>query len=110
MDPEEYRKKLELEILEVMEEKLKKGQMNVDRAKSIARLVLDKLCPPLTIEQIHQIAPTLGDEFKELSKAILPVMLDHEEENKIVVKHAEELIKSGKIEAALALLKNKQLE
>lgn len=48
MNSEEYRKKLELDILAVMEDKLKKGQMDADHAKAIARMVLDKLHPPLT--------------------------------------------------------------
>ena len=108
MDSEEYRKKLELEILEVIEQKLKNGQMDANRAKAIARMVLDKLHPPLTLEQIQQIAPTLDDEFKELSIAIVPVLADREEEaSRIVTEHAEKLIKSGKIEDALSLLQNK---
>lgn len=111
MDPEEYRKKLEIEILEVIEEKLMSGQMDADRARAIARMVLDKLHPPLTLEQIHQIAPTLNDEFKELSLAIIPVLSDHDEEtSKIVVEHAEKLIKSGKIEDAISLLQSKKQE
>lgn len=46
MDPEAYRKKLELDILKIIEEKLRNGQMDAERAKSIARMVLDKLHPP----------------------------------------------------------------
>lgn len=111
MDPEEYREKLELEILEVIEEKLKSGQMDANRAEAIARMVLDKLHPPLTLEQIQQIAPTLDDEFKELSIAIVPVLADREEEtSRIVAEHAEKLIKSGKIEDAISLLQNKKQE
>jgi len=107
MDPDEFRKNLELEILRVIEEKLKNGQINAARARAIARMVLDKLHPPLTLEQIHQIAPSLDDEFKELSMAILPILMDHEEEtSKIVADHAEKLIKSGKIEEALKILKD----
>ncbi len=106
MDPEEYRKKLELDILAVMEEKLRNGQMDADRAKAIARMVLDKLHPPLTLEQIHLIAPALDDHFTELARAVLPVVQDHEEEvKKIVSKHAEKLIKSGKIDEATQVLK-----
>lgn len=106
MDPEEYRKKLELDILKVMEEKLQNGEMDADRAKAIARMVLDKLHPPLTLEQIHKIAPTLDDEFAELAKAVLPVLQDHEEEVKgIVTKHAESLIQQGKFDEATAVLK-----
>lgn len=106
MDAEEYRKKLELDILAIMEEKLRNGQMDARRAKAIARMVLDKLHPPLTLEQIHQIAPTLDDHFTELAKAVLPVVQDHEEEvKKIVTEHAEKLIKSGKFDEATQVLK-----
>ena len=59
MDAEEYRKKLEIDILKIMEEKLQKGEMTAERARAIARMVLDALHPPLTIEQIYKIAPTL---------------------------------------------------
>lgn len=105
-DAESYRKKLELDILAIMEEKLRKGEMGAERARAIARMLLDKLHPPLTLEQIHQIAPTLDDHFKELTAAVLPVVQDHEEEvKKIVSEHAGRLIKSGKINEALVTLK-----
>ena len=105
MDPEAYREKIERDILAILEEKLRNGQMDAERAKAIARMVLDKLHPPLTLEQIYQIAPTLDDHFAELAKAILPVLKDHEEETKrIVTEHAEKLIESGKIEEALIAL------
>lgn len=105
MDPEEYRKKLEREILEVIEEKLKNGSMSADRAQAIAKMVLDKLHPPLSLEQIRTIAPTLDDEFKELTAAILFVLQDKDnEERKIVAEHAEKLIKSGKFDEANQVL------
>jgi len=103
---EEYRKKLELEILEVIEEKLKKGQMDAQRAKAIAKMVLDKLSPPLSIEQIHAIAPTLDDYFTELATAVLFVIEDHDEEmRRVVTEHAQKLIDSGKIEEAYVMIK-----
>lgn len=106
MNAEEYRKKLELDILTIMEEKLQNGEMDADRARAIARMLLDKLHPPLTLEQIHQIAPTLDDHFAELVRAILPVIQDHEEEvRKIVSEHAGKLIKLGKIDEATSVLK-----
>lgn len=105
-DPEAYRKKLELDILAIMEEKLRKGEMDAERARAIDRMVLDKLHPPLTLEQIHQIAPTLDNHFNELTKAIVPIIQDHEEEvRRIVSEHAENLIKSGKIDDALSALR-----
>jgi hypothetical protein len=107
MNTDEYRKRLEHEILQIIEDKLKKGLMDANRARAIAQMVLAKLHPPLTLEQIHVIAPTLDDEFTELSLAVLPVMADHEEKtSKTVAEHAEKLIKSGKIEEALSVLKS----
>lgn len=105
-DAEEYRKNLERDILAVIEEKLKNGQMDSERAKAIARLVLDKLHPPLTLEQIYEIAPTLDNHFAELAAAILPVTQDHDEKiRNIVTEHAQKLIKMGKIDEASTLLK-----
>lgn len=107
MDEEALRKKIELDILNIIEEKLSNGQMDVARAKAIARMVLDKLHPPLTLEQIYQIAPTLDDHFTELTKAVLPVMEEHDDKlREIVSMHAEKLIASGKIDEALTLLKD----
>lgn len=106
MDPEEYRKKIELDILRIIEEKLQRGQMDADKAKAIARMVLEKLHPPLSLEYIYQIVPTLDDHFAELSKAVLPVIKDHDEELKnIIANHAEELIKQGKIDEATRVLR-----
>jgi len=106
MDPEEYRKKIELDILKIIEAKLANGQMDVDRAKAIARMVLDSLHPPLTLEQIFEIVPTLDDHFNELSAAVFPVIREHDVEvRKIVAAHAEKLIKSGKIDEAYSALK-----
>lgn len=105
MDPEERRKQLERDILSIMEEKLSKGEMSGERAKAIARMMLDKLHPPLTLEQLYILAPTLDDEFAELTKAILPLVKEHEEEvSQLVSKHAEALMKSGKIDEAQKLL------
>jgi len=106
MDPEEYRKKIEQDILKILEEKLISGQMDAKRAQAIARMVLDKLYPPLTLEQIYAIAPTLDDEFSELSRAVLPVINEHDEKvRSIVVQHVEKLIGSGKVDEAYKELK-----
>lgn len=106
MDPEEYRKKIERDILSIMEEKLSKGEMDAERAREIAKMVLEKLHPPLTLDQIYAIAPTLDDEFSELSKAVLPVVKDQEVQTRDIVSlHAEKLIKSGKFDEANVILK-----
>lgn len=106
MDPDEYRKKIERDILEIMEEKLRNGEMDADRAKAIAKMVLEKLHPPLTLEQIYAIAPTLDDHFTELAKAVLQILQDHDNQVRdIVAKHAEKLIALGKFNEADTILK-----
>lgn len=106
MDAEEYRKKLEQDILSIIEEKLRNGQMDAARARAIARMVLDKLHPPLTLEQIYSIAPTLDDEFSELSRAVLPIISAHDEEIKnTVLQHVEKLLGSEKFDEAYRTLK-----
>lgn len=105
MDPEEYRKNLEREIILIIQIKLERGEMSAERAQAIARLVLQKLHPPLTLEQIHQIAPTLDDEFIELAKAVLPVVADHQKEvERIVIDHSKKLIQSGRFEEATRIM------
>lgn len=105
MDAEEKRKQLEKDILEIIAQKLQNGQMDLGRAQQIAKLLLEKLHPPLTLEQIYEIAPTLDDHFKELSQAILPLLSEHESEvDKLVAEHAERMIKSGKFDEAEKLL------
>ncbi len=106
MDSEEYRKKLERDILVIIEQKLKNGQMDAVRAKDIARLVLTVLHPPLTLEQIFKIAPTLDEHFSELALAVLPIKQDEEERLRITVtEHTQRLIKLGKLDEASAVLK-----
>lgn len=107
MDPEEYRKDLERKILAIIIEKLQNGQMDAERAKAIARLVLDKLHPPMTLEQIYEIAPTLDDQFTELARAVAPVIQEHDEKmSKIVTEHAGKLLKQGKIDEAHEYVKS----
>ena len=106
MDAEEYRNKLERDILIIIEGKLKNGEMDAERAKEIAQMVLDKLHPPLTLEQIYAVAPSLDDHFAELTRAVLPVIKEHQDKVKEVVsKHAVDLIASGRFEEAHAILK-----
>lgn len=105
MNSDEYLEKIEKDILLIIEEKLVNGQMDADRASTIARMILEKLHPPLSLDQIYAIVPTLDDEFHELAKAVLPIQREHEEKvREVVAKHAEVLIKEGRFDEAKAIL------
>ena len=106
MNAEEYRQKIERDILAIIEEKLTNGSMDAGRAQAIARMILDKLHPPLSLEQIYAIAPTLDDEFEELATAVMPLTQEHDQKVRdTVAKHAAALIKSGKFDEADKILK-----
>jgi len=105
MDSEEYLEKIERDILQVIEEKLLNGQMDPDRAAAIAKMVLEKLHPPLSLDQIYAIVPSLDDEFQELARAVLPIQREHEEKvREVVATHATMLIKTGKFDEAKSIL------
>lgn len=114
MDNEEYRKKIELEILQIIGDSLKAHQMNANRAKEIAWHILSSLHPHMTLNQIHDVAQNFDDHFSELVPIVLEVSRDYEEKVKnAVVNHVGILLKQGKIEEANILLKkavNKEIK
>jgi hypothetical protein len=106
MDTEEYRKKIELEILEIIEEKLKARQMSAQRAKEVAQHVLSTLHPHMDINQIHAVVQNFDDNFPELVPVVLEVSRDYDEKIKnAVVNHVGTLLKQGKIDEANTILK-----
>jgi len=114
MDTEEYRKKIELEILNIIEQKLKDGQMNESRAKSIAQHILSTLLPHLDINQIHTVVQKFDDYFTELVPVVSKVSYEYDEKiKKLVVQHVDLLISQNKFNEATHLIKkaiNKELK
>src|SRR3989338_6161683 len=106
MDNEQYRKKIELEILQIIEDSLKARQMDENRAREIAKYMLNSLHPHMTLNQIHDVVQNFDDHFSELVPIVLEVSKDYEEKVKnAVVNHVGVLLKQGKIEEANVLLK-----
>lgn len=114
MDTEEYRKKIELEVLEIIEQKLKARQMDAERAREIARYVLQALHPRMDINQIYAVVQNFDDHFPELIPIVIKVSNDYEEKvKKVVGEHVGNLLKQNKIIEASKLLKkalNKQVK
>lgn len=106
MNAEEKRKQLEWDILAIIERKLQTGEMDAKRAREIAKMVLAKLHPPLTLEELYEIVPTLDDYFTELSQAVIPFLNEYDaHKRQEVAQQAEQLVKEGKIDESLHLLK-----
>ncbi len=107
MDTEEYRRKIEKEVLEIIENKLKAGQMDAARAREIAGFILETLHSHMDINQIHAAVQDFDDHFKELVPIVIQVSNDYENKVKQAVgEHVRNLIKQNKIEEANDLLKN----
>ena len=106
MDTEKYRKKIELEILQIIEGKLLAQQMNAERAKEIAQYILESLHPHMDINQIYEIVQNFDDHFPELVPVVIDVTKDYDEKiKKAVTDHVGILLKQGKVNEASDLLK-----
>lgn len=114
MDTEAYRKKIELEILQIIEGRLKSHQMGATRAKEIARYILGSLHPNMDLDQIYEMVQNFDDHFSELVPVVLEVSKDYDERvKKAVVDHVTVLLRQGKIDEANVLLKkatNKEIK
>ena len=105
-DAEEYRKKIEKEVLEIMEQRLIDGEMNAERARDIAKFILNALYPHMPIDEIYKVVQTFDDHFPELVAVVIPVANEYEEKVRdIVTSHVNKLIQEKKIGEANVLLK-----
>lgn len=106
MDTEEYRKKIEEEVLKIIEEKLKSHEMNADRATEIAKYILQSLHPYMDINQIYTVVQNFDDHFPELVPVVVEVTKGYDEKiKKVVIDHVDTLLKQGKVDEATDLLK-----
>ncbi len=105
MTAEEYRIKIENQILEIITTKLKDGSLDSNRAKAIAKMVLEKLKPPLTLEQINEIVPSFDDDFPELSPIVVPIIKAQDEKiSNLITGQIHTLLTENKITEANNLL------
>lgn len=106
MNNEEYRKKIELEILQIIKEKLEARQMDAQRVKEIAQYLLHALHPHMDIDQIYSVVKDFDKHFPELVPVVIQVTKDYDERIKNVVsEHVSILLKQGKVSEANTLLK-----
>lgn len=105
--PNDYRWSIEQKILRIIVGRLKTGEMKAPRARTIARFVLETLKIGMTLEEIHQIAPKLDQEFHELSAVALTIEQDYQEKIKqLILPRAEKLIRERNFQDATKLIKN----
>jgi hypothetical protein len=98
------REQVQKNVVEIITSGLQDGTITEERAKIIAKMILEKLPEGITFDEFITILPGLDDEYSEISGVIVPIMEQYEkkmkEENDIKIT---ELIKHGKIDDALDL-------
>lgn len=107
MQTDHYREQIEKNILDIIEKRLQSGEMTPERAKEIAKYVLDILHPHMTVEQIYATVQKFDHHFPELAQAALPVIGDYEDKmKKLIAEKAGKLIQQNKLDEADKLLKD----
>src|SRR3989344_2166162 len=100
------RERVQSAIVKVITDQLEKGEMTDERAKQIAKIVLEQLPENISYQKLIEIIPKLDDHFSELTVAIVPIMVEYEEKMKQVVnKKISELMQAHKLEEALEVTK-----
>lgn len=103
-DVTSMREQVQKAVVEVITKGLQDGTVTEERAKNIAKMILEKLPEGITYQEFITILPKLDDDYQEISPVIIPVMEQYEakmrETNDLKIT---ELIKDGKIDEALNL-------
>lgn len=105
-NPAQLREYTQKAIVDVITAKLEAGSMTDERAKQIAKFVLDMLPEDISYQKLIDVIPKLDDDFSELATAVVPIMSAYEKKVKQAVDaQIHKLIDSGKLDEALALTK-----
>lgn len=103
---EDVKERLQAQIVEIITSKLESGEMTEDRAKQIAKHVLDALPEGINYQQLMEIVPKLDDHFQEIGAAVIPIMMEYEQKMKTIIgERITALLKSNKLDEALDLTK-----
>ena len=104
MSPDDIREQVEADIVDFIKTKVEAEEMTEDRAQSLAQLVLDKLKPGMSLEEVYKALPHLDDTFTEISHIIVPYLRDYEEGvTKPAITQVSQLIKNGHYKEAQEL-------
>lgn len=109
------REKIQKDIVALITEKLKSGEMTQERAQKIAAAVLEQIPEDISYEELYRILPKLDDDFRELADIVVPVMIEYEQklhktiEDRVLKLVREQKFKEAMIEARKGIELEKQL-
>lgn len=104
MSPDDIREQIEADIVDLIKAKVEAEEMTEERAQALAQLVLEKLKPGMSLEELYKTLPHLDDAFSEISHIIVPYLRDYEEGvTKPAIAQVSTLIKTGRYKEAQEL-------
>ncbi len=107
MTPDELRQQVELQVVEMIKQKLADGTMTEERSQEVSARVLELLKPGMTLEELYRAIPKLDDNAPELSPIIIPILKSYEQNiNQKAMAGVQDLIKQGQFDAATKLAQN----
>jgi hypothetical protein len=103
---EEFRKFIEVEILNIIKELVEKQEVTQEIVQAIAKQTLEMITPGMSLEELYQNAVKLDDRFTELAPLIVKIMQEYEEKyEKKALAEVSKLIKNGNYDAAQDMVK-----
>ncbi len=104
MTPDDIREQIEADIVDLIKQKVEAEEMSEERAQTLAQLILERLKPGMTLEELYKALPHLDDNFSEISHVIVPYLRDYEDGvAKPAIASVQQLIKAGQYKEAQEL-------
>ena len=79
MTPDDIREQIEADIVDLIKQKVEAEEMSEERAQTLAQMILERLKPGMSLEELYKTLPHLDDHFSEISRVIVPYLRDYEE-------------------------------
>lgn len=103
---EEFRKFIEIEILNIIKDLVERQEVTQEVVQAIAKQTLELITPGMTLEQLYNNAVKLDDTFSQLAPLIVKIMQEYEEKyEKKALAEVSKLIKNGDYNAAQDMVK-----
>lgn len=98
----QLREQIQTQVVQLITKGLEDGSISEDRAREMARLILEKIPEDVSNQELMQILPKLDDQFVELADVVLPIISEYEEKIRSAVEQkALQLVRQRKFQEAL---------
>ncbi len=96
------RERIQKDIVALITDKLRSGEMSQERAQKIAATVLEKIPENISYEELYRILPKLDDDFRELADVVVPMMVEYEKKvRKTIEDRVLKLVRDKKFKEAM---------